>query len=113
MLRSALDCLVEHRDFPRPWRRDPFDREGAIDALMRQLVTVGSLARESSRSSDYLARNVTEIARFREENARIEVVRGRDHDGLEASLRDFARAKQANLARKSGRYHEHRVASGL
>ena len=29
---AALDNLIEHRDFPEPWRRDPFDRIGEIDA---------------------------------------------------------------------------------
>ena len=34
-LRRAMHTLREHRDFPRAWRRDPFDRNGAIDTLMR------------------------------------------------------------------------------
>src|SRR5262245_35397198 len=37
-LRAAMQTLREHRDFPRPWRRDPFDRNGAIDTLMRALA---------------------------------------------------------------------------
>src|SRR5260370_32299095 len=40
-----------------------------------------------------LTRNLAEIARFAAENARAEGVRGRDYDGLEASLRDLARAR--------------------
>ena len=42
-LRSCVQTLREHRDFPRPWRRDPFDRNGAIDTLMRGLAEVGGL----------------------------------------------------------------------
>ena len=30
-LRSAVRTLREHRDFPAPWRRQTFDRNGAID----------------------------------------------------------------------------------
>ena len=30
-LRSAMQTLREHRDFPAPWRRQTFDRNGAID----------------------------------------------------------------------------------
>ena len=37
MLRSALDNLILCRDFPTPWRRDAFDRDGLIDALLAQL----------------------------------------------------------------------------
>jgi ATP-dependent helicase/nuclease subunit A len=81
MLRGALDSLIDYRDFPNPWRRDPFDRPSAIDAIMEQLISVGSLATESSWPSDNLARNLAEIANFIEENARAEAVRGRDYDG--------------------------------
>ena len=36
-LRSAMQTLREHRDFPAPWRRPAFDRNGTIDALMTEL----------------------------------------------------------------------------
>ena len=92
-LRSALGNLIEHRDFPAPWRRDPFNRTDAIDGVMAQLASLGELAAESSWPEDYLARNLAEIARFVAENARAEAVRGRDYDGLEASLRNLARRR--------------------
>ena len=81
-----MHSLREHRDFPEPWRRDPFDRNGAIDALMDELAQLGALAAASSWPGDYLARNLAEIARFVEETTRLEAVRGRDYDGLEASF---------------------------
>jgi ATP-dependent exoDNAse (exonuclease V) beta subunit len=92
-LRSAVASLAEHRDFPAPWRRDRFDRDAKIDALISELVAVGDLATSSSWSEDYLARNLAEIRRFIDENTRLETTRGRDYDGLEASLRDLARAR--------------------
>ena len=93
MLRSALDSLINCRDFPTPWRRDAFDRDGLIDALLEQLKELGDLAVKSSWSAENLTRNLAEIARFVEENTQLEAVRGRDYDGLEATLRDLARAK--------------------
>jgi ATP-dependent helicase/nuclease subunit A len=60
---------------------------------MEQLAGVAALAAESSRPDDHLTRNLREIRRFVDENARAEAVRGRDYDGLEASLRGFARAR--------------------
>ena len=93
MLRSALDNLILCRDFPTPWRRDAFDRDGLIDALLAQLKELGDLAVKSSWHEDYLTRNLAEISRFIEENTQLEAVRGRDYDGLEATLRDLARAK--------------------
>jgi ATP-dependent helicase/nuclease subunit A len=92
-LRAALGGLIDHRDFPAPWRRDAFNRTAAIDTIMEQLARVGALAAETSRPDDHLARNLGEIRRFVDENARAEAVRGRDYDGLEASLRGLARAR--------------------
>lgn len=49
----APRCLREHREFPRPWRRDPFDRDGAVDTLMQTLAEVGALGRGSSWPVDF------------------------------------------------------------
>jgi ATP-dependent helicase/nuclease subunit A len=93
-LRTAMQTLCKHRDFPRPWRRHPFDRNGAIDILMRTLAEVGELRSESSWPEDPLARNLAEIARFVREATRLEAVRGRDYDGIEAELRELARNRR-------------------
>lgn len=93
MLRSALNGLINCRDFPTPWRRDAFDRDRLIDALLVQLKELSALAVKSSSPGHHLTRNLAEISRFIEENTQLETVRGRDYDGLEATLRDLARAK--------------------
>jgi ATP-dependent exoDNAse (exonuclease V) beta subunit len=90
-LRNAATTLAEHRDFPTAWRRDRFDRDSAIDELIRRLAELGELGPKASSLQDYLAKNIIEIKRFVDENARLEVVRGRDYDGLEFSLADLAR----------------------
>jgi ATP-dependent helicase/nuclease subunit A len=92
-LRSAMQGLCEHRDFPEAWRRDAFDRSGALDALMDELAQLGALAAASSWPNDYLTRNLAEIARFVEETTRIEAVRDRDYDGLEAELPGLLRLR--------------------
>lgn len=89
-LRTAMHALCDHRDFAQAWRRDPFDRQGAIDVLLDELAEVGELASLSSWPDDYLTRNLAEIASFVKEATRLEAVRGRDYDGLEADLRDLA-----------------------
>src|ERR1700676_2176834 len=89
-LRTAMHMLCNHRDFAQGWRRDPFDRQGAIDVLLDELAEVGELASLSSWPDDYLARNLAEIASFVSEVTRLEAVRGRDYDGLEAELRDLS-----------------------
>jgi ATP-dependent exoDNAse (exonuclease V) beta subunit len=92
-LRSAANALVEHRDFPTAWRRDPFDRDRAIDAVLERLADVGALAERAEWRDDYLARNLAEIRNFADDNALREAVRGRDYDGLEAELRELARGR--------------------
>jgi len=95
-LRGALRALAEHRDFAAPWRREPFDREQAIDRLIGRLETLGALARRAAWAEDYLAKNLAEIARWTEELALRETVRARDYDGLEAELRELARSRQVH-----------------
>jgi ATP-dependent helicase/nuclease subunit A len=90
-LRAAMNGLCEHRDFPAPWRRDPFDRDDRIDALVAEMATLAPLADESSWPDDPLARNLAEIGRFLADATRLEPVSGRDHDGLEAELRNLSR----------------------
>jgi ATP-dependent helicase/nuclease subunit A len=57
-LRNAAASLAEHRDFPTPWRRDPFDRLGEIDELIRGLTELGQLGPKASWSGDRLAQNL-------------------------------------------------------
>jgi ATP-dependent exoDNAse (exonuclease V) beta subunit len=92
MLRRAVGSLVEHRDFDASWRRDPFDRNDSIDRLLERLADAAAFAERADRSDDWLAKSFLEIARFLDENRLREAVRGRDYDGLEAELRDFARS---------------------
>jgi ATP-dependent helicase/nuclease subunit A len=90
-LRNAMQTLREHRDFSEPWRRQTFDRNGAIDALMTELSALGALAARSSWPGDYLTRNLAEISRLIDETTRLEAVRDRDYDGLESDLRAVTR----------------------
>ena len=92
-LRNAAANLAEHRDFPTSWRRDPFSRTSEIDELIRGLSALGELGPKASWLQDRLAQNLCEIKRFVDENARLETVRGRDYDGLEAALGDLARQR--------------------
>lgn len=90
-LRAALHTLCEHRDFPCRWRRDPFDRNQRIDELVIELADLGRLSSRSSRWNDTLTNNLRGIDRFVSEATRLEKAAPRDHDGLEAELRDLPR----------------------
>jgi hypothetical protein len=67
-------------------------REHRLKALLDELAQLGTLAAASSWPNDY-TRNLAEIARFVEETTRIEAVRDRDYDGLEAELRGLLRLR--------------------
>src|SRR5580658_2663042 len=62
---SALDQLqragwklVEWRDYPAPWRRDAFDREGEIDTLARMTGDLAALSSRPRRVTDDLFRGL-------------------------------------------------------
>jgi ATP-dependent exoDNAse (exonuclease V) beta subunit len=93
-LFDAARSLVEHRDYTARWRRDPFDRERAIDAVIAELEALGELAERAADPSDWLPQNLANVARFIAENRLREAVRGRDYDALEAELRDLAKTRK-------------------
>ena len=104
-LRNAVGALAEHRDFDTPWRREPFDRDAAIDEVMRLMERVAPLAERASRPDrDWLAKSLATVGRFVEENRLREAVRGRDHDGLEAELREFGANRHRYWHWTGGRY---------
>jgi ATP-dependent helicase/nuclease subunit A len=88
--RAAWD-LIEWRDFDAPWAPVEFDRDRRIDELVGEIVALGKLAGDGQ-PDDYLARSLDEISRPLLEAVRLESVRGRDYDGLEAVLLTLARA---------------------
>jgi ATP-dependent exoDNAse (exonuclease V) beta subunit len=91
LLRGALASLTGHRDFPAPWRSDPVEREALIDRLLGELAELGELARHGE-PRDRLQQALANIHRFVEdERAREAIVGARDHDGLEARLRELVR----------------------
>ena len=87
-LFDALRRLVEHRDFDGPWRRAPFARDAALDALVLRLTELGALidrVREAPDDSWFLDA-LREVRRFTDDLAHRETLSPRDHDGLEALL---------------------------
>jgi ATP-dependent exoDNAse (exonuclease V) beta subunit len=93
-LFDAARSLVEHRDYTARWRRDPFGRDLAIDAVMHELEALAALAERAADPDDWLPKNLANIARFVDENRLREGVRDRDHDALEAELRELAKTRK-------------------
>jgi ATP-dependent exoDNAse (exonuclease V) beta subunit len=99
-LRGAGWTLAEWRDFRAPWRREPFAREAAIEALVERVHAFVAASRSCATPADglyadtWLARRISDDVRVREPLA------PRDHDGLEAGLVDLARSRQFRRPRK-------------
>lgn len=102
-LRDAARKLIEHRDHDAPWRRDPLDREGEIDAILMELDALAALSPNALQPTDYCARSIARIARFAFDVAARERMAPRDHDGLEAELASLAKLKEWNW-RGSGKF---------
>lgn len=95
LLRDSAWRLAEHRDFTCPYRRDPFARTKAIDAILDELTALAAYAAHAESESDYLAQNLAKLDRYLAELRRREEVTGeRDHDGLEAELTEICRWKE-------------------
>lgn len=110
LYKAGLD-LLDHRDFDAPWRRDPFDRDGALDDAVRALREASAYAGRAYKSDDFLAQNLAEIGRFIDDLERRERVRPRDHDGLEAEARELLKKRSFHW-RGGGRSYGKGLARG-
>lgn len=92
LLARAVASLNEHRDFAAPWRRDAFDRDARLDAVLERLGPFAALAplMTERRQGSWFAATVHEVRRFLEDVQHREAVAPRDHDGLEAQLAELS-----------------------
>jgi ATP-dependent exoDNAse (exonuclease V) beta subunit len=82
--------LVSWRDFPAPWRREPFAREGQIDELVEQLHAFAEMLGTCSNRKDGFFQDVEQARRVSESIRSSEAVRPRDYDELEARFAAIA-----------------------
>jgi ATP-dependent helicase/nuclease subunit A len=90
LLKDAGGRLLDLRAFASPWRRDPFQRAATLDAAVARLDELVALDAQAVAPDDWLAKGIATLARWKQELDRRERLRGRDHDGLEAELRELA-----------------------
>ncbi|MBX5480753.1 MAG: UvrD-helicase domain-containing protein [Myxococcaceae bacterium] len=90
-LRDAAWRLIEHRDFDAPWRRDTaFRRDEEIDALIPELERFARAIKANTTLAEYPRKMFNEVPRFIDDLFHREKVAPRDHDGLEAQLRELS-----------------------
>ena len=100
-IRGAAWRLIEWRDFPSPWRREPFDREAEIDRLVPDVTDLARMALSAKRSGDNLRQALAPAVDFLNRIERAEAVRSRDYDEMEALLVQVGLRLKRN--RKKGR----------
>jgi ATP-dependent helicase/nuclease subunit A len=96
VLFRAAQQLIEHRDFATPWRRDPFDRIAALDtgvAALRAFADHAPHVRLKGDRGSGFYDLLQKVKRFLSDLDHRESVSARDHDGLEAQLRDLGSSK--------------------
>jgi ATP-dependent helicase/nuclease subunit A len=103
-LRTAGRTLAEWRDFPRPWKRPPFDRASEIDRLVTALHQLADLTAAPSSERDNLYVDTDAVRRLSRQ-VRLEQSFGQhDLDGWEGRLVDLARDRAFSRARKGSGY---------
>ncbi|MEI9813184.1 MAG: UvrD-helicase domain-containing protein [Acidobacteriota bacterium] len=105
-LQWAGRKLVEWRDYPTPWRRDPgFAREEEIRTLLRKARELSAASAKPRRVTDQLYRSLVPVRLMvetinREERADAEP----DYDVLEAQLLKLGRDLRRDTKKGSGEY---------
>jgi ATP-dependent exoDNAse (exonuclease V) beta subunit len=100
-LRRAGRSLLDWRDHPAPWRRDPFDRESAIGRMVEQVLAFSDLTANPIWDRDPLYVDTTP-ARSCASAIRGGLVPLTDLDGLEAALIDLHHNRQFARPHKGG-----------
>jgi ATP-dependent helicase/nuclease subunit A len=103
-LQRAGWKLVEWRDYPAPWRRDPFDREAEIDTLARITRDLSALSSRPRRVTDDLFRGLAPARALAAWTEQIAGMGRRDYDALEGRLLKLGRELRRSTRKGSGEY---------
>ncbi len=98
--------LIEWRDYKTSWRRDPFDREREIDALLTAARELAAMSAGARRTTDNLYRALAPARFVADRIARAEAASARDYDGLESLLLKLGRDLARDSKKGSGAYGE-------
>jgi ATP-dependent exoDNAse (exonuclease V) beta subunit len=96
-LRRVGRDLVEWRDFPALWRREPFDRKDIVDRLIPEIVELSQMASTGTDMRHPVRRHLQCVIDFASRLQRVEEIRARDYDEVEALL--------VRLAKDLHRFH--------
>jgi ATP-dependent exoDNAse (exonuclease V) beta subunit len=99
LARAGRD-LVEWRDFAGPWRRDPFDRDRELAAVIGRIHELSALTETATSSRDLLYLDTVPVRELSSDIRMAERFDRPDLDGWEARVIDLAQNKTLRRARR-------------
>ncbi|HVO98314.1 MAG TPA: UvrD-helicase domain-containing protein [Bryobacteraceae bacterium] len=103
-LQFAGKKLVEWRDYPAPWSREPFSRDEEIRTLTRMARELAAMSARPRRVNDNLYRGLAPARHFAGWIDKAEAAGTLDFDALEALLLKLGRDLRRDLKKGSGEY---------
>jgi ATP-dependent helicase/nuclease subunit A len=103
-LQWAGKKLVEWRDYPEPWLREPFSRNEEITTLVRMVRELADLSARPRRLNDNLYRGLAPARALAGWIEKAESAGPRDYDSLEGLLLKLGRDLRRDLKKGSGEY---------
>lgn len=103
-LQWAGKKLVEWRDYPEPWLRDPFSRDEEIKTLVRMLRELAELSAHPRRVTDNLYKGLAPARALAGWMDKAEGAGPRDYDALESLLLKLGRDLRRDTKKGSGEY---------
>jgi ATP-dependent helicase/nuclease subunit A len=103
-LQWAGKKLVEWRDYPEPWLRDPFSRDEEIKTLVRMARELAEMSGRPRRVNDNLYRGLAPARHLAGWIEKAESAGPRDYDALEGLLLKLGRDLRRDLKKGSGEY---------
>ncbi len=103
-LQWAGKKLVEWRDYPEPWLRDPFSRDEEIKTLVRMARELAEMSANPRRVNDNLYRSLAPARALAGWIDKAESAGPRDYDALEGLLLKLGRDLGRNFRKGSGEY---------
>ena len=99
-IRRAARELAEWRDFTGAWRRDPFDRDAELAAVLARVHAVAALTAAPLSTRDPLFADTAAIRELSRDIESAERFGALDRDGWEARIVDLAANRKVRSARK-------------
>ncbi len=103
-LQYAGRKLVEWRDYPAPWLREPFARDEEITTLVRMVRELAEMSSKPRRVNDNLFRSLAPARALAGWIDKAESAGPRDYDALEGLLLKLGRDLGRNFRKGSGEY---------